>query len=114
MKAALVGIYVMIALVLVNVATVQAIAPNGVIVVEDVVIGLVFVAIVVGISRRAVWSRFAGIAVSALFALGSVSLFQAGVPGIVVVVGVVQLAALIGVVVLLLLRPSGDWFRGLS
>lgn len=113
MKAALAGIYAMLGLVLVNIATVQAISPNGGIVFEDVLIGLLFLGIVVGIARRAMWARIAGVAVAALFALGTFSLFQSGVPGVVVVVGLVQLAVLVAVVVLLLLPASGDWFRGL-
>lgn len=111
-KVALLGIYLMVVLLVLNIATVVAISPNGGIVGEDVLIGAGFLAIAIGIARRAAWSRYVGIGVAALFAIGALSQFQRGVPGLVVGVGVVQLVVLVGVVVVLVLRPTGEWYRG--
>lgn len=113
-KTAVAGLFVMIALIVVNIVTVTAVAPNGGIVVEDLLIGAGFVGIVIGIARRARWARYAGVVVAALFAIGAGSQFGAGIPGIVVVAGIVQLVVLVAVVVLLLLPVSGDWFHGVT
>ncbi|MHA3703333.1 hypothetical protein ACXR2U_14230 [Jatrophihabitans sp. YIM 134969] len=112
-KAAVLGLYLMVVLLVANIVTVMAVAPSGEVLVEDLLIGVGFVAIVVGICRRALWARYAGVVVAAVFALGALSQFQGGIPGVVVVVGIVQLVVLVAVVVLLLVPLTGDWFRGL-
>lgn len=81
MKAAVAGLFVLVALLVVNIVTVLLVSPNGGIVVEDVLIGVGVMAIVIGICRRASWSRYTGVAVAALFAIGAASQFRAGIPG---------------------------------
>lgn len=110
-KTAVLGILLMLVLVLVNIVTVLLLDPSGAVVLESVLIGAGFLVIVAGISRRAVWARYVGIGVAALFAFAAAEQLRSGVPGIVLVVYVVQLVVLLAVAVALLLRPSGEWFR---
>lgn len=112
MKTAVLGILLIVVLLIVNIVTVLLLDPSGAVVLESVLIGAGFLVIVAGISRRAVWARYVGIGVAALFAFAAAGQLRSGIPGIVLTVYVVQLVVLVVVAVALLLRPSGDWFRG--
>lgn len=105
--------YAVVVLFVLSLVTAVAFDPGAGIVVEYVLLAAAFGWLAVQLGRGRNWARVVVVGLSVLFLLTTFSLFQAGVPGVVKVAGGVQVVLFLGIIVLLLVRPSNAWFRPL-